>query len=54
MFSKNKTVGKCVAFAVVRYWLNTKDLIFSEYYSLMRGLEDGPVRLCFGVGSEGS
>ena len=53
MFSKNKTAEKCgVALAVVQYYLKTNDMIFSQYYSLMRGLKDGTVRLCFGGGNE--
>ena len=53
MFSKNKTAEKCgVALAVVQYYLKTNDMIFSQYCSLMRGLKDGTVRLCFGGGNE--
>ena len=53
MFSKNKTAEKCVvALAEVQYYLKTKGMIFSEYYSLIRWLEDGMVRLCFGGGNE--
>ena len=53
MFSKNKTAEKCVvALAEVQYYLKTKGMIFSEYYSLIRWLEDGTVRLYFGGGNE--
>ena len=41
-----------VALAEVQDYLKTKGMIFSEYYSLIRWLEDGTVRLCFGGGNE--